>query len=274
MRTVNIIILVLAFNLLTGCVFLPSLIIKTKDGIDSVKDSFENLEDLESNTETELDSTSYEYEKDTLNLNKAPSLVEEFDFYDVECLESSFFLDKMNVIYIGVDNPCRIFVTNVPNQHIDIETSDNIEVIEKEGGFYTLRASKPGRGYIYVIAGDYEQEYDVRIKRIPSPVARLGNKNGGEISNGEFKAHGGISAWLDNFDFDVKCKAVSYSMTRISKDGTMETIQNKGARFDENSTILKNKATSGDIFLFENIKFQCANDTTLTKGNELIFRIK
>ena len=273
MRIIKIATLLLTITLLSNCAFMPSMFIGAKKGIDSIKDGFEGFDDLEFE-DYNWDSTEIYGAEDTFNLNEAPAMEEEFDYYDVDCMEASFYLDKMNVIYIGVDNPCRIFVTNVPNQHIEIEASDNIEVIEQEGGFYSLRASKPGRGTIYVIAGDYEEEYQIRMKRIPNPVTRLGNKDSGEMKTGEFKAHGGLGAWLDNFDFEARCKIASFSLTRIAKDGTTETVENKGGRYEEAAEALKNKATIGDVFLFENVKQRCPGDAASRSGNSLVFRIK
>lgn len=271
MKLLKITILLFTITFLSSCVFMPRMFLGVKKGIDSVKDGFESLDDID----IEWDSTEvYSYEDDSMNLNEAPAVEEEFDYYDVECMEASFYLDKMNVIYVGVDNPCRIFVTNVPNQHIEIEASDNIEVIEKEGGFYSLRASRPGRGTIYVIAGDYEEEYQVRMKRIPDPIAKLGSKGSGEMSAEEFKTQKGIAAWLENFDFEARCQTVSFSMTRITKDGTTETLENKGGRFAEMVTALKDKAQAGDIYLFENIKQRCPGDAASRRSNSLVFRIK
>lgn len=271
MKLLKITITLCSIILLSSCVFMPSMIMGAKKGIDSVKDTFEGLDDLE----MEWDSTEvYGYEDDSLNLNEAPTMEEEFDFYDVECMEASLYLDKMNIIYVGVDNPCRIFVTNVPNQHIEIEATDNIKVMAQEGGFYTLRASKPGEGSIYVMAGDYEQEYQIRIKRIPNPTIKLGTKDSGEISAAAFKANGGISCWLEDFDFDTRCAVESFLMTRISQNGVTETIENTGGSYREAAKTLKDKAQTGDIYLFENIKQRCPGDGASREGNSLVFRIK
>ncbi|MFK7950913.1 MAG: GldM family protein [Saprospiraceae bacterium] len=271
MKLPKITVLICILIFFSSCVFMPQMFIGVKKSIDSVKDSVEGLDDIMA----EIDSAEiYGYKDDSLVFNEAPTKEEAFDFYDVECIEASLYLDKMNVIYIGVDNPCRIFVTNVPNQHIEIETSDNIEVIEKEGGFYTLRASKPGQGVIYVIAGDYEQQYQIRVKRIPDPVAKLGYKDSGEISTTEFKTQKGLAAWLEDFDFEARCKIASFSLTRITKDGIMETIENNGGRYEEATKILKDKATTGDIYLFENVKQRCPGDAASRYGNSLVFRIK
>ena len=271
MKLLQIIALFLIMTLFSNCVFFPSIAMGAKKGFDAFKDTKDALEDLE----YELDSAEiYTYEDDSMTVNEAPAMDDNFDFDDVECMEAIFYLDKMNVVYIGVDNPCRIFISDVPNQHIEIEASDNLEVIEQEGGFYNIRANRPGTGTIYVIADDYEQEFQVRMKRIPDPIARLGTKQGGEMRSGEFKAQGGVAAWLDNFDFDARCKIASFSMTRIAADGSRETVENQGARFNELATALKNKATIGDIFLFENVKSRCPGDAATRRGNSMIFRIK
>ena len=57
------------------------------------------------------------------------------DSMDYSNLESLFFLAKMNIIYIGLDNPLKIRPLKSPSDSIEI-TSKEIEVIKKENGLY------------------------------------------------------------------------------------------------------------------------------------------
>ena len=266
MKILKIIAFFLTITLLSNCAFLPSMLMGTKKRFDNLKDNL-----------GEMQIPPYEeesYEDDSTYLNEAPAM-ETFDFESVECIEASFFLDELNVVYVGVENPCRIFVTNVPSQYVEVSSdNEDLQIIEKEGGFYTLIASNPGRAKITVSAGYYEETYEVRLKRVPDPVAKLGIKEGGNMKISEFKAQGGIGAWLMNFDFDTRCTIESYAMTRIAKDGTQETVENEGSRFREAATLLQQKAQSGDIYIFENVRSRCPGDNANRSINSLVFRIE
>jgi hypothetical protein len=266
MKLLKITAFFLTITLLSNCAFLPPMIMKTKRSFDKLKGDLGEMQIPPSDDEYyEADDSTY--------MNEAPA-EEDFDFEVVECIEASLFLDKMNVVYVGVDNPCRIFVTNIPSQHVEV-SSDNeaLKIIEQEGGFYNFIASKPGQAKITVSAGYYEESYEVRMKRIPDPVAKLGIENSGKASVGGFKAQGGIGAWLENFDFDTRCAIESYSMTRIAADGTQEIVENLGSKFNKSAIELQQKAQLGDIYLFENMRLRCSGDNASRSINSLIFRI-
>ncbi len=51
------------------------------------------------------------------------------------------------------------------------------------------------------------------------------------MGNGEFKAQGGISALLENFDFDAKCEVVGFEVTYLPKRQDPIAATNGGARW-------------------------------------------
>jgi hypothetical protein len=265
MKLLKIIALFLMITMLSNCAFLPSIVMGTRKQFKQLKGDLGEMQIPPPDDEY--------YEADTMYMNEG-SAKESFDFEAVECMEASLFLDKMNIVYVGVDNPCRIFVTNIPSQHIEVSSdNENLKIMEEEGGFYNFLASKPGQATITVSAGYYEEFYNVQMKRIPNPVAKLGIESSGKISIGGFKAQGGIGAWLENFDFDTRCAIESYSMTRIAADGTQEIVENLGSKFNKSAIELQQKAQLGDIYLFENMRLRCSGDNASRSINSLIFRI-
>lgn len=202
------------------------------------------------------------------------------DSMDYSNLESLFFLAKMNIIYIGLDNPLKIRPLKSPSDSIEI-TSKEIEIIKKENGFYILRANAPGNGNLLIKIGDFQENYVVQIKRMPDPIARLGSRGSGtKMRIDEFYTQNRIIAWIDNFfEINGTCKVISFSMTQIKKDGSQKTVKNEGGRFGEKALELQKSAESGDIYLFENIKSQCPGDRFIDEKlgrrlNDLIIRIE
>ena len=182
--------------------------------------------------------------------------------------------DKMNVFYIGVDNPVSVVAAGISSN--DLKVSPNGISLNKTGkGKYNAKATKPGNATITVSGGGLAAtKFDFRVKRIPDPIARLGNKDSGALGTGEFRAQGGVAAWLDNFDFDAKCQIEGFIMTRVAKRQDPVDAPNRGPRFSGQAERLKNMASPGDIYYFENIKARCPGDAAARKINSLVFKIR
>ncbi len=181
--------------------------------------------------------------------------------------------DKMQVFYIGVDNPVTISIPGNDSENILVEClACNIKGWK---GRYTVTAKKPGEAKVIVsVDGRPPTEFKFRVKRIPDPVARLSRNSGGSIGVGEFKNQGGLGAFLDHFDFDAKCKVQGFNLTYIERGKTQVSSANAGARYNNESKDLINKAKPGDTYLFTNVKAKCPGDLAGRRINSLAFMIK
>ena len=94
------------------------------------------------------------------------------------------------------------------------------------------------------------------------------------MGNGEFKAQQGLIAWLDNFDFDAKCRIQGFAMVRVPKrEDPIESINPSGT-FNSKSKRLAKAAKPGDTFYFRDVKARCPGDSAGRKINSLVFNIK
>ncbi len=204
---------------------------------------------------------------------KTESYKKEFE-YEVGKRSVTVSADKMNVFYIGVDNPVSVVAAGISSNSLSVNGS-GITMSKKGGGKYNVTASRPGNASITVSGGGLKStKFDFRVKRIPDPIARLGNKNSGSLGSGEFKAQGGVGAWLDNFDFDARCRIEGFIMTRVAKRQDPVDAINRGAKFSGQASQLKNMAKPGDIYYFENVKARCPGDAAARKINSLVFKIR
>lgn len=192
--------------------------------------------------------------------------------YEVGESSAAVSLDKMNVFYIGVDNPVSVSVAGVSSNKVKV-TGSGVS-LSGSGGKYTVTASRPGKASLTVRGGSVNKTFEYRVKRIPDPIARLGKKDSGSIGSGEFKAQGGVGAWLDNFDFEAKCKIQGFMMTRVEKRKDPVDAPNSGARFSGRSADLVARAKPGDTYYFDNIKARCPGDPAARKINSLVFKIR
>ncbi len=202
--------------------------------------------------------------------------------FSYEVGESSLTVsaDKMNVFYIGVDNPISISAAGVNSNTLKVSAGGGGGATLKKvnNSQYIVNVKSPAplgqECEIRVSAEGLNKKALFRVKRIPDPTAQLSGNVGGSIGNGEFKAQGGVAAILDGFDFDAKCQIQGFIVTRQAKRADPIDVNNPGARFSAQARELVNKAKPGDVYYFDNVKAVCPGDPAGRKINSMVFKIQ
>jgi gliding motility-associated protein GldM len=196
--------------------------------------------------------------------------------YEVGRRSVTVSADKMNVFYIGVENPVSVVAAGVSSNDLSVSPSGGGLKLRSAGnGKYIATVDTPGEAKIRVSGGGLTPtNFDFRVKRIPDPQARLSRSAGGEMGNGEFKAQSGVGAFLDNFDFDAKCEIQGYNLVYVPKRQDPVESVNPGARYTDKSNRLVSQAKPGDIYYFENVKARCPGDKAGRPINSMVFKIK
>ena len=154
--------------------------------------------------------------------------------YEVGVRSATVSADKMNVFYIGVDNPISVAVAGVSSNDVKVRC-DGCS-LNGSRGKYIATATRPGEVTVNVSGGGLPNTpFKFRVKRIPDPVAKLGNKGDGSMGNGEFKVQQGLIPWLEGFDFDAKCQIQGFTLTRVPKREDPIQNVNAGGTFDSKS---------------------------------------
>lgn len=184
-------------------------------------------------------------------------------------------LDKMNVFYLGVDNPITIVARGVPTGQLVVEAV-GVTLVKGPGDQYIVRGTTPGEARITVSGGDLmKTTFNYRVRRIPDPVPRLINaRKESCFMPVSFKTNQGITAILEYFDFDAKCEVIGYKMTYIPKDKDPIAVFNSGAKFGESAQALVNQAKLGDQYFFDEIKVKCPGDIVARDIGSLSYPIK
>lgn len=189
--------------------------------------------------------------------------------YFVGEAQATISLDKMNVFYIGVDNPITLSASGIPAGNL-VYTADNCTLTKAPGVnkyMVTVAPGTAGKKAIIKLSGKLSDgtskdfgSYEYRIKNIPDPYPVIANLRGGVISGGLLKVQSAIFARLDNFDFDVKFRVVSFDVTYQKKrtpDLEIASSPNEyltGAEANKAVADLATKVRPGDKIYFENIK--------------------
>jgi gliding motility-associated protein GldM len=136
--------------------------------------------------ETVASGTGLQTVKGTITLNTGDvPIVREWKFeYMVGTTGASLQLDKMNVFYIGVPNPVTVAAAGYSVEDVSLEIPD--AKIEGEKGHYAISGfTKIGKINVKINAKTKDGSIknvgnmEIRVKRIPDPVARLGGSSSG-----------------------------------------------------------------------------------------------
>ncbi|MDF1698008.1 MAG: GldM family protein [Saprospiraceae bacterium] len=196
--------------------------------------------------------------------------------YEVGERSVAISASKMNVFYIGVDNPVEISAAGVASNQVQVSmTGGDGQITRNSDGTYKVVVKKPTTdAKVNVSAPGMTASKTFRVKKIPNPVPKLSAKRGGVMSPGEFKAQQGVRPDLENFDFDTKCNIVGYRLVRVAPRSDAEPNVNRGGKYNAASQALVAKAKPGDRYFFEDIKCKCPGDVGPRDLGNISFNIR
>jgi gliding motility-associated protein GldM len=162
----------------------------------------------------------------------------------------------MNVFYIGVDNPVTISAPGVPTDKVQPSISGGS--LSGGNGKYIVRVTGGSKAVINVSAnlegGSRSMgSAEFRIKPLPTPVAYVAGRNGGNYSKAELLASPYVTAVLENFDFDLRYNVASYTFVYKNAAGDLIDIPGSGYVFNQNIKTIIQGARRGDRFWVDNI---------------------
>ncbi len=184
---------------------------------------------------------------------------------------------KMNVFYIGVDNPVAASITGIAASATNASMSGGT-ISPNGSGQYTVRVQTPGKATITLsgknqLGKTVSLNSEFRVKRIPDPTPEVGGKSGGTMGTGEWKAQQAVFAMLKDFDFDAKFNVIGFEMTLVEKGQDLQICNNNGGRFEGTCATYQQKAKVGNIYYFDNIKAKGPDGSTRTLPS-ISFKIK
>jgi gliding motility-associated protein GldM len=166
---------------------------------------------------------------------------------------------KMNVFYLGVDNPIDISVSGVSQQNIDVNISNGSLTPAGQGGSYIVKPKSIGECNISVTAAVNGEQKNMgarkfRVKRVPNPEASLHNITGKNVTRGQLSAVQGVVAKMPaDFDFDLSWKVTSFTLELI-QGGYQTTEISKNNQFTPEQRTMMTGAKVGSRIFITNIK--------------------
>ncbi len=195
--------------------------------------------------------------------------------YEVGRRSVTVSADKMNVFYMGVDNPVTVAAAGVSSNDLRVGVTGNVTRTGGGGNKFTVKGTAPGKATVTVSGGGLKAtSFEFRVKPIPDPVAEINGSTGGEIGNGVLKAQGGVIPVLKGFDFDARCDILGYNVIYIPRRQDPMQAVNPGGAFGGQARGLINQAKPGDQFIFDNIRAKCPGDGAGRKINNIAFKVQ
>jgi gliding motility-associated protein GldM len=176
---------------------------------------------------------------------------------------------KMNVLYIGLDNPMSVTVGDAKPGTERVSLSGGS--ISKSGNEWIAKVTKQGETTLTASGmtpdGNPTKSFTAkfRVKRVPDPTPTLGGKLiGGNIKRGTLSAQTGIIALLKDFMFDARFNVTSYDFKLVSNGEIFPVRGNSGPSLSPKIKGLLKKARAKNIAIFEKIKVRGPDGTTRT----------
>ncbi|MEA2043605.1 MAG: gliding motility protein GldM [Bacteroidota bacterium] len=182
---------------------------------------------------------------------------------------------KMNVFYVGVDNPVDITAAGVPADKLQATISNGS--IRRSGSGYVVRVRQFVDAVVRVTAdGRSLGSKRFRVRKVPDPSAVIGtntrNWKGGKMNKTTLVALRGIRAEMENFEFDLKFRIKEFTVT-CNINGFDESAKSKSGRFTPQQKTIMRKAERGSRVILESVKAS-GPDGTVRRLNDIVLKLR
>ncbi len=163
--------------------------------------------------------------------------------------------DKMNVLYIGVDNPLTI-TAGAGSEKVNAQFSGG--TISKAGAAKYI--AKPGaislgeHSITVLVEGKSAGKVMFRVKKLPNPTAYVGNLKPGRVPSAQLRAMGGVMAKLEESEFAAEFTVISYNVGVMNQGEDYQQAPNAGPRFAGSAATMINKVKPGSVVMITDIR--------------------
>ena len=170
---------------------------------------------------------------------------------------ASVSADAVKVLYIGLDNPLTVTGGSAGAEKTQASITGGGSLRSLGGGKYIANVRAPGKATINVTVEGKTTPFEFRVKRVPDPVAMIGQSAGGRIATNALKAQQGVRADLRDFVFEgVKFDIISYVFYATGngfQEGPRFT-QNTGPYFNAEAKRYLEQCRPGSTVVIDEIK--------------------
>src|SRR5436190_3767060 len=187
-------------------------------------------------------------------------------------------LVKMNVLYIGVDNPLSVTAAGAVDEKVTVAIVGGGGAVSKvDAGMYNEKVTTPTddcRVNVYV-DGNLAGSTKFRVRMLPQPHGTVGGFTSGAYVNANiFRSKTGIGLYVENSPFEVKYEVLGFKLVLPDDKGATKTVDcNDNVFSEEAKQYLNQYLKPGDIVTVENIGVKGPNGSEF-KLPALLYNIK
>ncbi len=166
---------------------------------------------------------------------------------------------KMNVFYVGVDNPVEISVPGIPEESIVPSISVGSLSKNPDGNDWIVTVPQGQKETVISVNARVDGQLKpmgnkkYRIKKLPDPVALIANLTEGSINRNILITAGAIIPKMpDDFEFDLKYKIISFKMV-LQRGTDLITEKSSSNMLTQEMIRAIQGANRGQRVWFENI---------------------
>lgn len=198
--------------------------------------------------------------------------------YTVGQANASIALDKMNVLYIGVDNPVSIAASGGGDDKIRPSIVGGGGSLTRVGsGKYVARVNSVTDDcrITVMVDGKLAGASQFRVRTVPQAQAYVGGyPSGAQVPAGAFRAQGGVGAGIKDFPFELTYQVVSYTLSIDTDEGDIATENGTGNAFSGRvRQIIDRQAKAGKLVTIDNIRVKGPDGRT-SPAPSLLYYIK
>lgn len=187
-------------------------------------------------------------------------------------------LDKMNVLYTGIDNPISVAAVGGSYEKLAVSIV---------GGGGSIMNLGPGRYSVRVntitdectitvqVGGKVAGMSQFRVRQVPVPVGSVGGiESGNLVSRNAFLATSGVMAAMKDFPFDIHHEVTGFRLAIHRENGVTRKVTCKGALFSpEARKLMEDSLVPGNTVIIDNL-FVKAPDGRERKLLPLVYDIR
>lgn len=181
--------------------------------------------------------------------------------------------DKMNVLYVGLENPVSVSVPGTSPDQLIVTASGGAKLSGSKGK-YNISLSPGGAREVEISASIKSKDGSVkkieskkyRVKDVPSPTPMIGAISNPTASASEIKAAPVVRCDLQNFAFEgVKYSVKAFNWTFAPKRGQALEGTTQGAALPQDLIAMISRARMGDKVFIEGIRAEAVGTNIGTK---------
>ena len=136
---------------------------------------------------------------------------------------------KMNVLYIGVDNPLSVAASDAQDSKVTISINGGGGTVSKvDAGLYNVRVTSQTDDCtvnVY-IDGKLTGSSRFRVRLLPQPFATVGGfASGAYVPGDALRKQAGVGVAVLNSAFDMKYEVVGFTLVIPGEKGTIKTFE-------------------------------------------------